>query len=77
MLNMAIRKSSERMTIGTILMNTPLQTIGTKLVYIILLIAFLVIGYLIGKVEALQKGTTAVVQSLLRLHLLLNSLEHQ
>jgi len=58
---MAIRKSSERMTIGTILMNTPLQTIGTKLVYVILLIAFLVIGYLIGKVEALQKGTAAVV----------------
>ena len=37
-------------------MNIPLQTLGTKLVYIVLLIAFLVIGYLIGKVESLQGG---------------------
>jgi protein-disulfide isomerase len=41
-------------------MNMPLQTIGSKLIYIVLLIAFLVIGYLLGKVEALQKGTVAV-----------------
>lgn len=63
MLFMAIRKSSEKMTIGTILMNTPLQTIGSKLIYILLLIAFLVIGYLIGKVEALQKGPTTAANN--------------
>lgn len=49
------------MTLGSILLNTPLQTIGTKLVYVVLLIAFLVIGYLIGKVEGLQKNTAPAV----------------
>lgn len=44
-------------TIGSLLMNMPLQSIGSKLIYIVLLIAFLVIGYLIGKVEALQGGS--------------------
>lgn len=53
---MPARKTSEKMTLGKILLNTPLQTIGTKLLYVLLLIAFLVIGYLFGKVEALQKG---------------------
>lgn len=61
MVRMAARKSSGRLTIGSILLNTPLQTIGTKLVYILLLIAFLVIGYLIGKVEALQKTPAVAV----------------
>lgn len=55
MLNMATRKPSEKMTIGSLIMNTPLKMIGTKLVYVLLLVAFLVIGYLLGKVEALQK----------------------
>lgn len=57
---MPTRKPSTKMTLGSIIMNTPLQAIGSKLIYVILLIAFLVIGYLIGKVEALQKGATAV-----------------
>lgn len=57
---MPTRKSTNRMTLGSILMNTPLQTVGTKLVYILLLVAFLIIGYLIGKVEALQKGNSQV-----------------
>lgn len=52
---MATRKSSEKMTIGSLIMNTPLKMVGTKLVYVLLLVAFLVIGYLLGKVEALQK----------------------
>ncbi len=60
MLHMASSKSSGKMTIGSIIMNTPLQTIGSKLVYVLLLIAFLVIGYLLGKVEALQKSPVAV-----------------
>jgi protein-disulfide isomerase len=50
-------KPSNVPTIGSLLMNIPLQTLGTKVVYIVLLIAFLVIGYLIGKVEALQGGS--------------------
>lgn len=54
---MSIKKPSDKATIGSLLMNIPLQTLGTKIVYIVLLIAFLVIGYLIGKVEALQGGT--------------------
>lgn len=57
---MPIRKTSEKMTIGSLIMNTSLQSIGTKLVYVLLLVAFLVIGYLFGKVEALQKGTGSV-----------------
>ncbi len=61
--HMPTRKTSQKATIGSIIMNTPLQTIGTKVVYVLLLVAFLVIGYLFGKVEALQKGlgTTAAV----------------
>lgn len=54
---MAVRKTTDKSTIGSVLMNFPLQTLGTKIVYIVLLIAFLVIGYLIGKVEALQGGS--------------------
>jgi protein-disulfide isomerase len=57
---MPTRKNANKMTLGSILMNTPLQTIGSKLVYILLLVAFLVIGYLVGKVEALQKGSAQV-----------------
>ena len=51
---MAARKNSSKPTIGTLLMNLPLQTIGSKIVYIALLLAFLIIGYLFAKVEALQ-----------------------
>lgn len=54
---MPTRKSSEKMTLGSVIMNMPLQTLGTKLVYVLLLVAFLVIGYLLGKVEALQGGS--------------------
>lgn len=54
---MPTRKTPEKPTIGSVLMNVPLQTIGTKVVYVVLLVSFLVIGYLIGKVEALQSGT--------------------
>lgn len=60
---MAVRKSQDKATIGSLLMNIPLQTLGTKIVYVALLVAFLVIGYLLGKVEALQSGTTAVAQT--------------
>jgi len=59
-LHMATSKSSGKMTIGSLIMNMPLQTIGSKLVYILLLIAFLVIGYLLGKVEALSKDTAPI-----------------
>lgn len=58
---MPTRKTNRKLTLGSIIMNTPIQTIGTKLVYVLLLVAFLVIGYLIGKVEALQKGATVAV----------------
>lgn len=54
---MAIRKPQGKATLGSLIMNIPLQTLGTKIVYIVLLVAFLVIGYLIGKVEALQGGS--------------------
>lgn len=40
-------------------MNTPLQSIGSKLVYVLLLVACLAIGYLFAKVEMLQNGTSA------------------
>jgi protein-disulfide isomerase len=53
---MPVRKSTNKATLKRVILNTTLQTIGTKLVYVLLLIAFLVIGYLLGKVEALQKG---------------------
>lgn len=57
---MPTRKNSSGLTlksVGDMLMNMPLQNLGTKVVYVVLLIAFLVIGYLFGKVEALQNGT--------------------
>jgi len=50
-------------TLSSLIMNTPLQSLGTKLVYIVLLIAFLVIGYLLGKVEALQKRESVTAQT--------------
>lgn len=55
---MPTRKTSEKATIGSVLANIPLQTLGTKIVYIVLLIACLAIGYLFAKVEMLQNGTT-------------------
>lgn len=58
---MPTRKTAEKPTIGDILANIPLQTLGTKLVYIVLLIACLVIGYLFAKVESLQQGSAAPV----------------
>lgn len=60
---MPTRKTTDKPTIGSLLMNIPLQTLGTKIVYIVLLVAFLVIGYLIGKVEALQGGTTVAANN--------------
>lgn len=56
---MPVRKPTDKKTIGNVLMNITLQSIVSKLVYILLLVAFLVIGYLFAKVEMLQKGTTA------------------
>lgn len=42
--------------IGKMIMNLPLQTLGSKVVYVVLLFAFLAIGYLYAKVEVLQGG---------------------
>lgn len=58
---MPTRKSSEKATIGSVLMNIPLQTLGTHLVYIVLLVAFLVIGYLLGNLFPL-KQTSSLAQ---------------
>lgn len=59
---MPTRKISRtKPTIGSIIANIPVQTLATKIVYIVLLIAFLVIGYLVGKVEGLQNQTSGVV----------------
>lgn len=52
---MPTRKSTILGLIG----KTPIQNIASKLVYIVLLFAFLAIGYLFAKVEMLQKGITA------------------
>lgn len=60
---MPTRKPLNKRTIGSLLMNIPLQTLGTKIVYIVLLVAFLAIGYLFAKVEMLQNGNTATVPS--------------
>lgn len=50
--------------LSSAVLNTPMQTLASRLMYVVLLIAFLVIGYLIGKVETLQKGgPTAAVPS--------------
>jgi protein-disulfide isomerase len=49
-------------SLSSAVLNTPMQTLASRLMYVVLLIAFLVIGYLIGKVETLQKGAaTAAV----------------
>lgn len=47
--------------LSSALVNAPMQTLATRLMYIVLLVAFLVIGYLLGKVETLQKGATTAV----------------
>ena len=57
---MPTKKTLGKPNIGKALMNLPIQSIGSKIVYILLLIAFLVIGYLFAKVEMLQKGSVAV-----------------
>lgn len=61
LITMLARKKLEKPTIGSVIMKMPIQSVASKLVYILLLIAFLVIGYLIGKVEALQKAPTLAV----------------
>lgn len=43
-------------------MNIPVNTLLSRLMYVALLAAFLVIGYLIGKIEALQKSPTVAAQ---------------
>lgn len=58
---MPTRKSQEKATIGSFLMNIPLQTLGTHLVYIVLLIAFLVIGYLVGNLFPLKGGSATAL----------------
>lgn len=42
-------------------MNMPIQTLLTRLMYVVLLISFLVIGYLVGNIFPLQKNSTNTV----------------
>lgn len=60
---MPTKKTLKKPNIGKVLMKLPIQSIGSKLVYILLLVAFLIIGYLFAKVEMLQKGSVAVAPS--------------
>lgn len=57
LVSMATRKSPQKATIGSVIANIQLQTLGLVLIVALLLVSFLVIGYLLGKVESLQKGT--------------------
>ena len=59
----AVTLKSAASTLSSALLNTPIQTLGVRLMYVVLLIAFLVIGYLLGKVETLGKSGTAAVPS--------------
>lgn len=60
----ALTLKSAASKLSSTILNTPMQTLAVRLMYVVLLIAFLVIGYLIGKVETLQKGAiTAAVPS--------------
>ena len=52
----ARKQTPQKPTLGSMIMNLPLQTIGSKIVYVALLLAFLIIGYLFAKVEALKGG---------------------
>lgn len=52
---MATRRSSLR----DVLFNTPLQTLATRLMYVVLLGAFLLIGYLLGSLFPIQGGVLA------------------
>lgn len=56
-----INKASNIPTIGSFIMNMPLQDLGSKVVYIILLVAFLVIGYLVGSIFPLQGGNATTI----------------
>lgn len=53
---MASRQTAQQKTIGSIILNTPIQDIASKFVYVVLLFAFLVIGFLGGKLDTLQGG---------------------
>ncbi len=57
---MPTRRPQQKATIGSLLMNIPLQTLGTHVVYIVLLIAFLVIGYLVGNLFPLKETGKSV-----------------
>ncbi len=50
---MAIR-AAKKTTVTTNIMNTPLQTLATRAMYVILLFAFLAIGYLLGSIFPLE-----------------------
>lgn len=52
---------AEKPTFGSFLMNIPLQDLGSKLVYVVLLGAFLVIGYLFGSIFPLQGGGVSTI----------------
>lgn len=54
-----VKRTSSNSSIASAILNAPIQALATKLMYIVLLIAFLIIGYLLGKVETLQKNKTA------------------
>ncbi len=56
------KQTSTKPTLGSMIMNLPLQTIGSKIVYVALLLAFLIIGYLFAKVEALKSPTQQTTQ---------------
>lgn len=59
LVHMPTRKSVQKPeipTIGSFISNMPLQDLGSKIVYIILLLAFLIIGYLVGSIFPLQGG---------------------
>lgn len=49
-------QKSEVRTIGSIVSSVTLQDLGTKIVYIVLLLAFLIIGYLVGSIFPLKGG---------------------
>jgi len=48
--------ASRRSSLSSAILNTPLQVIATRLMYVVLLIAFLVIGYLVGSLFPIRGG---------------------
>lgn len=52
---MAVSKTQKATSnIGQAILNTPLQIMMNRIMYVVLLVAFLVIGYLVGKVQTLE-----------------------